>query len=63
MYLLFLGSDSNSLWSSIKSTFSGTEAEDEEEGLNIFCLATGHLYERLLKVKSISKKCYDIAER
>jgi len=49
------GSDSSSLWSSIKNTFSGSDTdEEEEEGLNIFCLATGHLYERLLKIMMVS---------
>jgi hypothetical protein len=45
------GGEESGLWSSIKSTFSsgGDSAEEKDEGLNIFCLATGHLYERLLK--------------
>ena len=31
-----------------------TQEEREEEPLNIFCLASGHLYERLLKIMMVS---------
>ncbi len=59
--LLWLSGDEDSgLWSSIKSTFSsagGEGGEERDEGLNIFCLATGHLYERLLKANT-PKKTY-----
>jgi len=49
------GDDSSGIWSSIKSRFSGGGDEAEkEEGLNVFCLATGHLYERLLKIMMLS---------
>jgi hypothetical protein len=54
------GDEDSGLWSSIKSTFSsagGEGGEEKDEGLNIFCLATGHLYERLLKAK-YPKKTY-----
>ena len=46
------GDNSGGLWNSIASTFSsssGSEASAKDETLNIFCLASGHLYERLLK--------------
>ena len=44
-------------FSSITNQFSGAEGaggEQEDEGLNIFCVATGHLYERLLKIMMLS---------
>ncbi len=45
-----------SLWSSITSTFSGADdgGKSEDEPLNIFCLASGHLYERLLRIMMLS---------
>jgi len=50
--------DSGNGWfSSITNQFaggSGTATEDEDQGLNIFCVATGHLYERLLKIMMLS---------
>jgi len=49
--------DSGNGWfSSITNQFAGSGAADEEEdqGLNIFCVATGHLYERLLKIMMLS---------
>jgi hypothetical protein len=58
---LLSGDEDSGLWSSIKSTFSsagGEGGEEKDEGLNIFCLATGHLYERLLKAKYAKKKTY-----
>ena len=43
---------------SITNKFSGgsegADTEQEDEGLNIFCVATGHLYERLLKIMMLS---------
>ncbi len=47
------------IWNSITSTFSGggdsgAGSADKEETLNIFCLASGHLYERLLKIMMLS---------
>jgi len=44
-------------FSSITNKFGGAkegEEEQEDEGLNIFCVATGHLYERLLKIMMLS---------
>jgi len=50
--------DSGNGWfSSITNQFagsSGAAADDEDQGLNIFCVATGHLYERLLKIMMLS---------
>ncbi|UYV70608.1 UGGT1 [Cordylochernes scorpioides] len=47
------------IWNSLTSTFttsnSGKEAEDpEEDKLNIFSLASGHLYERFLRIMMLS---------
>ncbi|KYM95086.1 UDP-glucose:glycoprotein glucosyltransferase, partial [Cyphomyrmex costatus] len=43
------------LWNSISRTFTTTdENEDKDEKLNIFSLASGHLYERFLKIMMIS---------
>lgn len=48
------------LWNSITSTFSGSsvtkEADDDstEDVVNIFSLASGHLYERLLRIMMLS---------
>jgi len=51
--------DGDGLWSSITKTFSPSSAssagEDaEDDTLHIFCLASGHLYERLLKIMFLS---------
>jgi len=49
---------SDGWFSSITNKFSGgkdaTATDGEDEGLNIFCVATGHLYERLLKIMILS---------
>ena len=54
------GSDSpgGGLWNSITSTLTGSSGNeaDKDEPLNIFCLASGHLYERLLKIMILSVK-------
>ncbi|XP_067203382.1 UDP-glucose:glycoprotein glucosyltransferase isoform X3 [Linepithema humile] len=43
------------LWNSISRTFTTTdENEDQDEKLNIFSLASGHLYERFLKIMMLS---------
>ena len=51
-------SDTDNGWfSSITNQFGssgGSKDEDEDQGLNIFCVATGHLYERLLKIMMLS---------
>jgi len=46
----------NGWFSSIANQFGGSGAVDEQEdqGLNVFCVATGHLYERLLKIMMLS---------
>ncbi|XP_031847873.1 UDP-glucose-glycoprotein glucosyltransferase [Nomia melanderi] len=48
--------DKNSgLWNSISRTFTTTDdSEDQDEKLNIFSLASGHLYERFLKIMMLS---------
>ena len=43
----------SSLTNKLSSSPAVAEGE-EEEGLNIFCVATGHLYERLLKIMMLS---------
>lgn len=51
------GAEEGSWMSAITNTFSGSPAEEvepEKEGLNIFCVATGHLYERLLKIMMLT---------
>ena len=45
------GEDSKSLWSSIKSSLSGGEKHDK---INIFSLASGHLYERFMRIMILS---------
>lgn len=42
------------LWNSITSTFGGRKEEEEEERINIFSLASGHLYERFLRIMMLS---------
>lgn len=57
MDLLSDGSDPNSgIWNSITSTFGGskTTEEDADERINIFSLASGHLYERFLRIMMLS---------
>ena len=48
--------DNGGWFSSIKNSLSGPESDvaAEDQGLNIFCVATGHLYERLLKIMMLS---------
>ncbi|XP_053979752.1 UDP-glucose:glycoprotein glucosyltransferase isoform X1 [Hylaeus volcanicus] len=46
---------SSGLWNSISRTFTTTEDnDDQDEKLNIFSLASGHLYERFLKIMMLS---------
>ncbi|CAG9863529.1 unnamed protein product [Phyllotreta striolata] len=46
--------DNNSgIWNSITSSFKGNEEETDEK-LNIFSLASGHLYERFLRIMMMS---------
>ncbi|XP_057663509.1 UDP-glucose:glycoprotein glucosyltransferase [Diorhabda carinulata] len=43
----------NGIWSSIASSFKSSEDEQDEK-LNIFSLASGHLYERFLRIMMLS---------
>lgn len=52
-----LGDDepSSGIWDSITSTFTGSSAADANvETINIFSLASGHLYDRLLRIMMLS---------
>ena len=54
-----LGDDENQqqsgIWNSIASSFGGGSSSDEEvETINIFSVASGHLYERLLRIMMLS---------
>jgi UDP-glucose:glycoprotein glucosyltransferase len=42
------------IWDSITSTFSGSSNEQALETINIFSVASGHLYERLLRIMMLS---------
>ncbi|XP_052784039.1 UDP-glucose:glycoprotein glucosyltransferase 1-like isoform X2 [Mya arenaria] len=44
------------IWDTISSSFSGGEksTEDKDQTLNIFSVASGHLYERLLRIMMMS---------
>ncbi|XP_015109415.1 UDP-glucose:glycoprotein glucosyltransferase isoform X2 [Diachasma alloeum] len=42
------------IWNSISRTFGSDDAEEQEEKINIFSLASGHLYERFLKIMMLS---------
>lgn len=43
--------DDKGIWNTISSSFSGTDSsEDKDNTLNIFSVASGHLYERLLRI-------------
>ncbi|XP_043469354.1 UDP-glucose:glycoprotein glucosyltransferase [Leptopilina heterotoma] len=47
--------DNNSgIWNSISRTFTNEESEEQDEKINIFSLASGHLYERFLKIMMLS---------
>ncbi|XP_017891944.1 UDP-glucose:glycoprotein glucosyltransferase isoform X2 [Ceratina calcarata] len=46
---------SSGLWNSISRTFAtADDSEDQDDKLNIFSLASGHLYERFLKIMMLS---------
>lgn len=53
MDLLAEDDENVGLWSSIASSFT-TNEEETEEKLNIFSLASGHLYERFLRIMMLS---------
>ncbi|XP_034947696.1 UDP-glucose:glycoprotein glucosyltransferase [Chelonus insularis] len=42
------------IWNSISRTFGSDDNEDKDEKINIFSLASGHLYERFLKIMMLS---------
>jgi UDP-glucose:glycoprotein glucosyltransferase len=42
------------IWDSITSTFGGTSGDKTPETINIFSVASGHLYERLLRIMMLS---------
>ncbi|XP_014296354.1 UDP-glucose:glycoprotein glucosyltransferase [Microplitis demolitor] len=42
------------IWNSISRTFGSDDTEDKDEKINIFSLASGHLYERFLKIMMVS---------
>lgn len=43
------------IWNSISSSFSGQKAEEDKDNtLNIFSVASGHLYERFLRIMMLS---------
>lgn len=47
--------ESGGLWNSITSTFSSSSGEeDTDEKVNIFSVASGHLYERFLRIMMVS---------
>ncbi|XP_046423993.1 UDP-glucose:glycoprotein glucosyltransferase isoform X1 [Neodiprion fabricii] len=53
--LLSEDESSSGLWNSISRTFTAAEeSEDKDEKLNIFSLASGHLYERFIKIMMLS---------
>lgn len=42
------------IWDSITSSFGGGSGDDKSETINIFSVASGHLYERLLRIMMLS---------
>ncbi|XP_067014377.2 UDP-glucose:glycoprotein glucosyltransferase isoform X2 [Anabrus simplex] len=55
MDLLAEDDPSSGIWNSITSTFGAKKSdEEEEEKINIFSLASGHLYERFLRIMMLS---------
>lgn len=55
MDLLSEDDKGSGLWNSISRTFAATDdSDDQDEKLNIFSLASGHLYERFLKIMMLS---------
>lgn len=53
MDLLSEDDEHGGIWNSITSSF-GSNDEDSEEKLNIFSLASGHLYERFIRIMMLS---------
>ncbi|XP_072935877.1 UDP-glucose:glycoprotein glucosyltransferase [Epargyreus clarus] len=54
--LLVENDDNNSggIWNSIASSFGGGEEEASDETINVFSVASGHLYERFLRIMMLS---------
>jgi UDP-glucose:glycoprotein glucosyltransferase len=52
--LLSEDDENSGLWNSITSTFSSKAADEEDNKLNIFSLASGHLYERFIRIMMLS---------
>jgi len=46
--------DNHGLWNSITSTFTSKPVDNEDNKLNIFSLASGHLYERFIRIMMLS---------
>lgn len=42
------------IWSSIASTLTGSESSSDSDTINIFSVASGHLYERTLRIMMLS---------
>ncbi|XP_028175113.1 UDP-glucose:glycoprotein glucosyltransferase [Ostrinia furnacalis] len=46
--------NSGGIWNSIASSFGGGEEEAQDETINVFSVASGHLYERFLRIMMLS---------
>jgi len=46
--------ETGGIWNTIANTFSSQDDEKEEEVVNIFSVASGHLYERFLRIMMVS---------
>ncbi|XP_060085960.1 UDP-glucose:glycoprotein glucosyltransferase 1-like [Ylistrum balloti] len=52
---LLVDDQERGIWESISSTLTGDKAEeDDDKTLNIFSLASGHMYERLMRIMMMS---------
>lgn len=54
MDLLAEDDQNSGIWNSITSTFGSKSDDEVEDKLNIFSLASGHLYERFLRIMMLS---------
>ncbi|KAK0098278.1 hypothetical protein PV326_009913 [Microctonus aethiopoides] len=54
MDLLADDDEKSGIWNSISRTFGSDDADEQDEKINIFSLASGHLYERFLKIMMLS---------
>ncbi|GAB0089717.1 UDP-glucose:glycoprotein glucosyltransferase [Sergentomyia squamirostris] len=48
------GESQSGIWDSITSSFGGSSDNQDSEVINIFSVASGHLYERLLRIMMVS---------